>query len=236
MIWCRRFARADDYRPALTRINEACASSRYTLSKDFQCIGVSIGEAAEAPELAHEYFATAADTAHFIRDTLFGGGYSPMDALRAVIDEQWPAGASVGRSAGRMMLPHVIRRWEGGGQAHPHIDQCDTPVLADLDLDRRFGVNIYLEVPPDTGGGELELWDLVLRDERRYEAGKRDDYGLPRETLTPPDWVLPPGRGDLIIFDAARVHAVRPLRTGERVVLAGFLGMRSRDAPLALFA
>lgn len=237
LIRCRAYAPPAVYAVAGPRIHSACDESTYTLTTDFQCVGVSIGEANASAEKARQYVAEAAATTAFIRESLFAGVVSPVDRLLAELGEVWPGGAGVALSQGKPVIPHVIRRWTSGGQANPHIDQRNSAVLADYTFQKRLGVNVYLEVPPEDGGGELELWDEVVEDEAEYAARQRPDYGLSRADLDEPDWTVRPGAGDLLVFDAARVHGVRPLSKGRRVTLACFLGVReTTDEPLAVFA
>ncbi|MEU0383795.1 2OG-Fe(II) oxygenase [Streptomyces chartreusis] len=237
LIWCRGYSPPGVYAAAGPRIETACDASTYTLTPDFQCVGVSIGEANESREKAEQYVAEGAATTRFISESLFAGVGSPVDRLLAQLDALWPTGAEVARtSAGSPALLNVIRRWRSGGQANPHIDQRNSDVLGGYAFTRRLGVNVYLEVPPQDGGGELELWDRVVRDELEYREQRRPDYGLDRERLGAPDWTVRPADGDLLIFDAARVHGVRRLTKGQRVAMACFLGVRGADDSLALFA
>jgi len=103
-------------------------------------------------------------------------------------------------------------------------------------LARRIGVNIYIAVPGEGDGGEIEFWDRVT-DERSYERVKRPDYGLNRADLGAPLSSIKPLQGDLIAFDASRIHSVSEVRGGERVTAATFIGVpKDKSAPLVLFA
>ncbi|MFF9095421.1 hypothetical protein ACF1AX_20095 [Streptomyces sp. NPDC014802] len=236
LIRCRAYCPPEDYATVRPRIHAACDASTYTLTDDLQCVGVSIGEANESAVKAAEYLERAAGTTEFIRHHLFGGVTSPGDRFLAELDALWPAGAEVARSGGVPVLQNVIRRWVSGGQANPHIDQRGCPLLGDYTFRKRLGVNVYLEMPPEGQGGDLELWDVLIEDEARYLSERRPDYGLNREDLAVPDWVVHPGDGDLFVFDAARLHAVRGLSGGRRVTMACFVGVRGSEEPLVLFA
>lgn len=234
-IWVRGFHAPDRCRAVLPRVVEVCERSRYTLTADFQSIGTSIGEAAESAVDERRYLATAAETRDVIRHGVFAGRLSPLDELRLLLDESWPAGATVARHQGRLMLPGIIRRWPAGGHANPHIDQRAIPLLADQRLRRRIGANIYLEVPPAGSGGQVDFWALWT-DEDEYASRRRADYGLDRDALGEPHWSCEPGQGDLLMFDAARVHGVRRVDRGSRVTAACFVGVRGPAEPLVLFA
>jgi hypothetical protein len=235
VIWHRQFYSAADCRAVLPTIVEECEAASYTMTSDLQSLGTSIGEADESAENAERYLSTAAGTTALIRHSIFAGRTSPGDAVRLLADEWWPSGAVVGRSGGRQMLPSIVRRWPTGGHANPHIDQRHIPLLAAYGLQRRLGVNVYLEVPPAGSGGEIEFWDL-FEDEADYQAIKRSDYGLDREPLGTPWEAIKPGQGDLVIFNAARVHGVRAVESGSRVTAACFLGVRSEHEPIVVFA
>jgi hypothetical protein len=229
------FLPVDQCRAALPRIVEVCERAHYTLTPDLQSIGTSLGEASESAGNEDRYLATAADTTAVVRDYVFAGHLSPLDRLRLLLDELWPAGATVARSKDRTMLPGIIRRWPRGGQANPHIDQRNIPLLEQYALQRRIGVNVYVEVPPPGNGGDIDFWD-VIDDEDDYLRRKRSDYGLDRATLGEPVWSCLPRQGELLMFDAARIHGVRQVMSGTRVTAACFIGVRGADDPLLVFA
>ncbi|GAB3143805.1 hypothetical protein GCM10027290_20740 [Micromonospora sonneratiae] len=235
LIWHRGYYPAVLCQQALPRITTECEAAGYTLTDDFQSLGTSLGEAAENTTNAERYLATAAETTALIRQKIFDGQLSPTDLLRLDVDELWPYGATVARYRGQTMLPGIIRRWPGGAHANPHIDQRDIPLLESYRLTRRIGVNVYLQVPEPGNGGEIDFWG-IFSSEAEYVSRKRADYGLDRTALGDPHFSVLPGQGDLLMFDAARVHGVRRVERGARVTAACFLGVRGTSDPLVLFA
>jgi len=235
VIWHPRFYSVEVCEAVLPAIRTACEASDYTLTNDLQSLGTSMGEAEQSLERTAMYFATASQTRQMIRKDLFAPFLSPIDLIRLLADEAWPQGAVIARSKGRPMLSGIVRRWVAGGQANPHIDQKDLPILADLDLKRRIAVNVYLATPGQSQGGDIEFWGRI-EDESEYEAMKRSDYGVNRTNLGVPPLSISPSPGDLIAFDASRLHGVRGLERGERVTAACFLGVRGKDYPLYQFA
>jgi hypothetical protein len=229
------FYTKSDCSSILPRIDDACDRSNYTLTDDLQSLGTSMGEACLSQENTDRYLRTVAETTHLIRNEICGSQKSPSDTFRLLLDEYWPMGASVGRFNGQTLLPSIIRRWRRSGQANPHIDQRNIPFLEHYDLRKRLGVNIYLETPGEGMGGEIEFWGLIT-NETEYEEIKRPDYGLDRETLGEPHFVIAPEQGDLLIFDAARIHGVRTIVQGARVTAASFIGVRELDENLVIFA
>jgi len=236
VIWCQGYYPRQLCDMVLPNIRKALEASHYTLTRDLQSLGTSIGEASENKENEARYLASALATAKRIRHDIFHPARSPIDQFRLELDELWPYGATVARYQGGPMLSGILRRWKQGGQANPHIDQMDIPLLKPLTLSRRIGVNVYLAVPPENGGGEIEFWDRVT-DERSYENAKRTDYGLNRSDLGPCLQAIKPGQGDLIAFDAARIHSVAQVIAGERVTAACFIGVAGEPrGPLVTFA
>jgi len=234
-IWHKGFYPPPDAEAILPRLIKACEASSYTLTQDLQSLGTSIGEASESSEAMERYLATAAATTSLIRDVICENRKSPTDLIRLLADEYWPAGATVARYQTSMMLPGIMRRWPTGGHANPHIDQREVPLLQPLSLSVRIGVNVYLETPPPGGGGEIEFWGRIA-DEADYRAIRREDYGLSRDTLGDPVSTLALSQGDLLLFDAARIHGVAEVTRGSRATAACFIGVRSLREPLVLFA
>ena len=100
----------------------------------------------------------------------------------------------------------------------------------------QLAINSYLSM---TGGGELELWNLLpsdeLYDDARYQFGPT--YAIRGEFLPEPDLVIRPEPGDFIIFNAAKVHRVRPVSgDGARVTVSAFAGFFSMNEPLQIFS
>jgi hypothetical protein len=55
--------------------------------------------------------------------------------------------------------------------------------------------------------------------------------------LPQPDLVIRPEPGDFVIFNAAKIHRVRPvLGDGARVTVSAFAGFFSLNEPLELFS
>ncbi|HEY2725290.1 MAG TPA: 2OG-Fe(II) oxygenase [Pseudonocardiaceae bacterium] len=217
----------------LARIDELCESSRYELTRDFASVGVSVGDAEVSPERAELYFSTALHTINDLRTAFSAVGF-PGDTLRAVVDELWPYGATVGRVNGRSMLPLNVRKWSVGESARPHIDQCESPLVRALGLRKRIGMNLYVQAPASGSGGELDFWGIP-NSACSYHESRHGSYGIERDALGEPLHVVRPEQGDLVLFDAARLHGVRRIDAGCRVTVAGFLGVRADRQPLVVF-
>lgn len=131
----------------------------------------------------------------------------------------------------------VIRIFSEGKELLPHDDSLrrDAPQISDsVQFDSQFSANIYLATPES--GGELQLWRKRLSDHEVEQFRKIDSkYGLDRKYLPPPDLVLKCLPGDLILFNASRVHAVTKIVSGKRISMSCFLGFQ-QGQPLVLWS
>jgi hypothetical protein len=209
--------------------------SSYRWSSDLSIVGVSIGEAHESAEALERYLADGARTSRVVRDVVFGG-VSPIDRITLLMLQLWPAGIRVPFREGRAFLQQVLRRWKQGGGANAHLDQSCTPLLSPFGITKRFGINVYLEMPSE--GGAVEFWSRTF-SEGEYEALRQPppNYGLAPEMVGEPDLRIRPAAGQAIMFDASRPHAVEAVAGhGERITDASFYGYVGDDAPLFQFA
>jgi hypothetical protein len=95
--------------------------------------------------------------------------------------------------------------------------------------------NVYLSVAEQ--GGELELWPYGLTDQAQYEDFQTPgDYGLDRCKIGPSVLRSKPEQGDLIIFDARKIHAVNRNDRGLRITASAFIGYRGQGNPLTVYS
>lgn len=179
---------------------------------------------------------------------------TPIDHLRLLLDEVWPAGAMIERIRGATAFVGTYRVIEPGAAMLPHNDRLsrmlaalpggapdDAPEGPDGHSDSapdscgmtaQLAVNVYLEMPE--AGGEIELW--LRRPTREEDAAIGADDGLPRASLEPPRLVFRPGVGDLVIFNSRLIHNVAPGIGGRRVSASCFIGCRGPAAPLSVWS
>jgi hypothetical protein len=181
-------------------------------------------------------------------------GLSPLDKLRLEFDELWRSGATVRRDnpyrrkmlvgLARVMRPETlldgITRVEG-------IIHTDSSMF--LDSERGlFSANIYLDVP--TSGGELNIFPVAMQQpEHRqnlvrviayllqysFDSVHRERVQRQLHALLPAPVTLTPSRGDLIVLNTGRPHAVRGFTEGARVTLQAF-ALHEGARPLQLFS
>ncbi|HVE70653.1 MAG TPA: 2OG-Fe(II) oxygenase [Thermoanaerobaculia bacterium] len=151
---------------------------------------------------------------------------SPIDKLRLELDEVWPAGALLARFEEKPMFVGIARIMNAAtsvsSELYPHVDGLPATIFP---LVEQLAANIYLEVPPT--GAELEIWaQFGWIDGRSHVPVGRPDV--------PPTLVVRPAVGDLVIFNARRLHAIHRFDTGVRTTLQGFIGYAG-DGPLLLW-
>jgi hypothetical protein len=201
-------------------------------------IGIPLFEVAGGdPARRERYYTVALQTIRALRSMSRPAVY-PMDDLRLALQEQWPEGADFERlHPGKTMFVGMPRVFEAQSGALPHVDRLawDVPdVGAARTMLAQIAANVHLRTADS--GGEVELWALEP-DRAEYERLRlAGSYGLDRELLPPPDAVVTPRVGDLILFNSNRVHAVRPCQGGPRVTVSCFIGYRGPSRPLTYWS
>lgn len=199
-------------------------------------VGKALFDAAGNPSALRDYYDEAPVALRTIRE-LFHPYVSPIDKLRVVAQEAWPGGANLENLHGKTMNTGLPRVFHPKAEALPHQDMAvwDVPDARGVwTMETQIAANVYLE----TGiGGELELWDFGFRTQEEYrQYSLADTYGLDRTKIPESAVLLRPRQGELILFDAQRVHAVRSVREGVRVTVSTFLGYRGPSQPLTFFS
>lgn len=185
-------------------------------------------------KLAKKYHSEAIDNIHSMR-TLFLPYLSPIDHVRLLLQEFWPAGANLQRLQGENCFVGAIRVFKPTVSSfYPHHDrldeESDSPEAKSLI--EQLVANVYLQVPEK--GGELQLW---LRDPTESEKNIiRDVEGLLPESVEPPKLTIHPEAGDLIIFSSRMLHAVTPGQDKHRVGAAAFIGCHGFNKPLTYWS
>ncbi|PJZ68824.1 hypothetical protein CH373_15515 [Leptospira perolatii] len=162
---------------------------------------------------------------------LFFPYISPIDKLRLLLQEYWPAGANLARFRNRACFVGACRVMQPKKSFfYPHNDhivqETDAPEIEGLI--EQFVANAYLQVPEE--GGDLHLW--LRNPTPKEKEAILDVEGLLPETIEPPRLVIHPEPGDLIICSSVMLHAVTPVETTHRVCMASFIGCKGPDQPL----
>lgn len=213
------------------------AFARYSIAPDVgvQRVGYSLFETERDPQRLRDYLEQAVPTIDEVR-TVCMPYLTPIDRLRVELDERWPGGAALGRLEGHAMFVGIARMFEDGHALPPHQDVAhrDTTDPMARQFSAQLTANLYLR--PPTSGGELEVWHALLTDEEAaaYYTGVHDFFD--RTKLGDPAASVRPEIGDLVLFLASRVHAVRPGYGGPRVSMSCFIGATTESEPMRLWS
>lgn len=198
-------------------------------------IGMSYFETGRKKEIVDHYFATALENINTLRKAC-APHPCPIDTLRCNFDEIWPSGCGLQDLYGKKMFVGLSRCMKPGIPLLAHHDMFgrhapDTPEAASLIS--QFGINVYVDVPK--AGGELAMWMTEISDEEFLER-RGQHYGVPLELLEPPDFTVKPQNGDLILFNARKIHAVLAGEGCDRLTISAFLGYRGIDERLTVWS
>lgn len=200
--------------------------------------GSAIYETGGDPARLDDYYSTAPECVTRLRQ-LLSPAISPMDLLRLRLQEIWPAGSTLENFHGKLVHVGMLRIFGVGAKADAHVDNVGWDLVDNLiasSLFTQLAANIHLRAAQS--GGELVIFRHRFIDRSEHDALRYPGsaYGLDMSRLPPPAVVIKPRRGDLILFDARNVHAVRAIKAGYRVTSSAFIGYRGLGHPLSVFS
>ncbi|AJO77394.1 MULTISPECIES: 2OG-Fe(II) oxygenase [Pseudomonas] len=198
-------------------------------------IGMAFYEAENQPLLIEDYFERATANITELR-TRCAPYASPVDTLRCMLDESWPAGAHLETLYGRKMYVGLSRVVKPGVcfLAHHDIFAKDAPDSFQAhSLEAQFACNLYLNMPD--AGGALQMWDHDISPDQ-FDDMRGDSYGIDPGLLGTPALEVRPEPGDFIMFNSRRMHAVTPGVASPRLSLSFFVGYRGSSSPLTFWS
>lgn len=182
-----------------------------------------------------DYFGSASENIDVLRHRC-SPYLSPIDLLRCVFDEVWPAGANLETLYGRKMYVGLSRVIQPGicFLAHHDIFSKDAPDSFKANsLQAQLSCNIYLNMPSQ--GGALQVWrDEVSPDE--FDKMRGESYGIHPDVLGAPDVEICPEPGDLVLSNSRCMHSVTPGTDDLRLSLSCFVGYRGFSQPLSFWS
>lgn len=218
---------------------------RYTFAPQIPLtkIGINFGEACLSQGMKARYFESAQSTDHLIRE-MFSPFLSPFDKLRIDLDRIWPGGAIIASMHGNRMLSGFVRNTEEGGSVPHHQDDLiEEYPHAEWKPQRELVSNVYLRVPADGDGGELEIYDYSPdyadtmqstygREQPDAESSTYLAEDQQSEIMSKSSIIIKPQAGDLILFIGKCVHRVRTVRYGNRLSTCFHIGYIDKQQPL----
>ena len=198
-------------------------------------IGMAFYETEGRSDLIEKYFADAPGHLRDFRRAC-EPYCSPIDILRCTLDEVWPYGANLQTLEQRKMFIGLSRMVKAGTTflAHHDIFSEDARGRPEaISLKAQFGANVYLQMPET--GGALLMWNSEILP-AEFDRLRGSEYGLPVELLGPPDVVVRPDPGDLLIFNSRKMHAVSSGTGKSRLAVSCFVGYRGRQQALTYWS
>lgn len=212
-----------------------CGYNDYLNAPSVGRIGMSYFETGRREDLVELYFANAFANIDLLRRACYPYA-CPIDTLRCLLDERWPAGCNLQTLYGRKMFVGLSRCMKPGTPLMAHHDMFGRhapDTRESRTLISQFGVNVYIDVPAK--GGELAMWMDEISD-AEFLCMRGNDYAIPLDRLDDPDFTVKPENGDLILFNARKLHAVLPGEGVDRLTLSSFIGYRGNDHGLTVWS
>jgi 2OG-Fe(II) oxygenase superfamily len=211
--------------------------SRYVRAKDVgvQRTGMTFFETKGDSNLLDQYYAEAKNMISAIRSSCFPY-LSPMDKLRLELEEVWSMGAHLENIHEKTMMVGIVRMFEESFELPPHQDILARDIDEGLNrrpLHNQLSANVYLQCA--NYGGELKVWREKPSNSEFLKLSS-DGLHLDADKMPLPEVCIKPTRGDLILFDSGRVHAVQPSVDGTRVSMSCFIGYRGQKRPLTYWS
>ena len=199
-------------------------------------IGMAFFEAEMKKERLDHYYNTAIDGIDYLRK-VFHPYLSPIDLIRLKLQEIWVSGANIENLHRKKMFIGLARIVLPGVNFLAHQDdlRVDDPMsLVARGLKAQFALNVYMEVPKD--GGELKLWNYELEKEEYNRLREPGSYGIELHRLPSPTCIYQPKKGELVIFNCRRLHAVGASQESERLSISCFVGYRGENTSLTYWS
>ena len=204
----------------------------YKVQSDLKRLGMGYVDVAGDEGNAKAYHDAAMRSIWAIREMMYPK-LTPIDHFRLLLEEVWPAGATLQQLDHGKAFVGTCRVIDPGAEMLPHNDRLARMLKSgESGLTGQIAMNIYLDMPPSGGG--LELWLAEPTPEQDRIQATTD--GIDRSELSEPRCVIEPGNGDLVLFNSQLIHCVIPGAGGRRVSASCFIGYSGDDKPLTYWS
>lgn len=218
------------------RILESQLIGKYANAPDISRVGRAYFEKQSGLEASEDYNRNAIEWIGNIRGFV-SPLQPPIDRLRLVLDEIWPAGATIATLEGRRAFCGLTRVFSAGARSDLHMDVLawDMPEgCGDGRLAAQLAANIYTKMPSQ--GGDLLIWPRSLSRHEYEQFRIPGSYGVSANNLNSSPTRVAPNKGDLILFNSHLVHAVQPGGPEDRISCSCFIGLKAERCPLQLWS
>lgn len=202
----------------------------YGVDSIAESYNTTYGESAKSEKFKKYY--NLAKTYHSSLRNACSPYLNPFDKFRLELDELWPHKVGLGNfdKNGKQIagIARVVRAGEDVlVSKQPHVDSMPKQKV---NLIQQLSVNIYLDLPQK--GGELEIWSVPCFEANTIETM---DPATDLRSILPQPSIFNPTKGDLVIFNTRKPHAVRSFLEGRRITLQSFIGIHD-DYTISLWA
>ena len=200
-------------------------------------IGYPFFSVAKDSNREEQYYREAKNFSQDIREMCFPY-LSPLDQIISELCCAWQPGVAVEavNKQSLPMSPGIVRVVEKGVEVLPHHDFLSEDVKNSNNsssLTCQLGLNVYLDVPEH--GGELDLY-LRKYSSSEFARLSAGSYGIDRTLVGAPVFSIKPAIGDMILIRTWELHGIRSPKLGRRATMSSFIGVRSENEPITIWA
>lgn len=167
---------------------------------------------------------------------LFSPYPTPVRLFLDDLNRLWAEGIVVDKLHEKKMFAGIIRTIRKNSEVHAHQDLVkwsNSKAINISDVEGQFGLNYFLQVP--SVGGHLMVWNQELEYEE-FNKRSKGFFCIPLEEMPPPDWVVKPEVGMLILLNSRNLHAIEKSISCDRIALSFFVAYRGKNKPITIWS
>ncbi|MFC3848389.1 2OG-Fe(II) oxygenase [Helicobacter baculiformis] len=185
-------------------------------------------ESMENENIRRSYYENANRNNLLIKEITFPY-ISPIDYIISYLDVVWNQGCKRAVFEDYKTFSGLIRVLNEKSDIEPHQDvfrRDNYQLWQNLPIKEQIAFNCFLSVADE--GGEMEIWDFKLSDEEYRRLQHKDEklrYGLDRNKVFSKKIEHRPKLGEIVLFNAGYLHAVKKVKRGNRLSMSSFIGI-----------